>query len=667
MDLKKLLSASAVEPIRDKKAEKNLFIRRALVSFLGVLGLSAILFTNLYHLEVVNYETYQTRSNGNRIKLLPIPPTRGLIYDRYGKLLAENLTFFGLYIVLEKVENLDRTFEQLKRLVGLTDEDIANFTKERRRSSRYTSILLKPNLTEEQIARFAVNQYQFPSLSVKPYFKRHYLYGEPLTHILGYVAKINDKDVERLKKEEKYANYSGSQNIGKLGIERYYEDELHGEVGFEEVEINNRGKVIRKLREQPAVAGKSIHLTIDLELQRYITDLLAGRKGAAVVLDPKDSSILAMVSVPSYDNNLFVDGISSNDYQRLLQDPQRPLYSRATQGAYPPASTVKPFIAVSGLQDNVITPSTTVFDPGYWVLPNTTKRFRDWKKSGHGYTDLNKAIAESSDTYFYQLAYNMGIDRLSQAMNKFGFGLPTGIDIKEETAGIMPSREWKQKRYKKSWLQGDTISVGIGQGYWTATPLQVAKALAILVNNGKVNTPHLMKGVEGSQFVPYKDPLLYPDIDEPKQNYWALAKRGMYNVVNASNGTARKAFVNTHFQVAGKSGTAQVFSLKENQTYNAKSLVKELHDHAWFIGYAPYEDPKLVVAVILENAGGGGSNAGPVVREIMDYYLNVRLPQVNAMENRTALSSSTSSTPSTDVMPTSATPATQHNQEKTNE
>lgn len=369
MDLKKLLSASAVEPIRDKKAEKNLFIRRALVSFLSVLGLSAILFTNLYHLEVVNYETYQTRSNGNRIKLLPIPPTRGLIYDRYGKLLAENLTFFGLYIVPEKVENLDRTFEQLKRLVGLTDEDIANFTKERRRSSRYTSILLKPNLTEEQIARFAVNQYQFPSLSVKPYFKRHYLYGEPLTHILGYVAKINDKDVERLKKEEKYANYSGSQNIGKLGIERYYEDELHGEVGFEEVEINNRGKVIRKLREQPAVAGKSIHLTIDLELQRYITDLLAGRKGAAVVLDPKDSSILAMVSVPSYDNNLFVDGISSNDYQRLLQDPQRPLYSRATQGAYPPASTVKPFIAVSGLQDNVITPSTTVFDPVIGCCP----------------------------------------------------------------------------------------------------------------------------------------------------------------------------------------------------------------------------------------------------------------------------------------------------------
>ncbi|PJG82812.1 penicillin-binding protein 2 [Caviibacterium pharyngocola] len=632
MNLKKFLAQQTHEPIRDNKAERNLFARRALVSFIGVLALSAVLFTNLYHLQIVNYETYQTRSNGNRIKLLPLPPTRGLIYDRYGRMLAENLTFFGLYIVPEKVENLDRTFDQLKQLVGLTDEDIENFKKERRRSSRYTSILLKPDLTEEQIARFAVNQYQFSSLEIKPYFKRHYLYGEPLTHILGYVAKINDKDVERLKKADKFANYAGSHDIGKLGIERYYEDQLHGTVGFEEVEINNRGKVIRKLREQPAIAGKSVHLTVDLDLQRYITDLLAGKKGAAVVLDPKDSSILAMVSTPSYDNNLFVGGISGENYKRLLEDPNRPLYGRVTQGAYPPASTVKPFIAVAGLQEGVITQNTTVFDPGYWILPNSTKRFRDWKKSGHGYTDLNKAITESSDTYFYQLAYNMGVDRLSDWMKRFGFGVPTGIDIQEETAAIMPSREWKQKRYKKPWVQGDTISVGIGQGYWTATPLQVAKALAVLVNNGKVNTPHLMKSIEGSTVEPYKDPLLYDDIKEPSQAYWDAAKRGMFNVVNAGNGTGRKPFAGTRYHVAGKSGTAQVFSLKENQTYNAGALVKELHDHAWFIAYAPYENPKMVVAVILENAGGGGSNAGPVVRSIMDYYLNVRLPQVNEMQ-----------------------------------
>ena len=614
MNLKKWLSQPPQDPIRDKKAERNLFARRALISFIGVLGLSAILLTNLYHLQVTNYDSYQTRSNGNRIKLLPLPPTRGLIYDRYGKLLAENLTFFGLYIVPEKVENLDRTFEELKLIVGLNDADIENFRKERRRSSRYTPILLKSDLTEEHIARFAVNQYKFPSLEVKPYFKRHYLYGEPLTHILGYVAKINDKDVERLKNEDKYADYAGTSDIGKLGIERYYEDELHGTVGFEEVEVNNRGKVIRKLREQPAVAGKSIHLTIDLELQRYILNLLGNRKGAVVVLDPKDSSVLAMVSTPTYDNNLFVGGISSADYKRLLEDVNRPLYSRATQGAYPPASTIKPFMSVAALQENVVTPSTTVFDPGYWILPGSTKRFRDWKRSGHGNTDLNKAIAESSDTYFYQVAYNMGIDRVSSWMNHFGFGMPTGIDILEEASGIMPTRDWKQKKYKRPWVQGDTISVGIGQGYWIATPLQVAKALAVLVNNGKVNTPHLMKYIEGDKIEPYKDPLLYEDINEPKQQYWELAKRGMYNVVNASNGTGRKPFIGTNYHVAGKSGTAQVFSLKENQTYNAGNLVKELHDHAWFVGFAPYENPKMVVAVILENAGGGGSNAGPVVR-----------------------------------------------------
>ena len=416
--------------------------------------------------------------------------------------------------------------------------------------------------------------------------------------------------------------------MGKLGIERYYEDELHGTTGFEEVEINNRGKVIRKLREQPSVAGKSIYLTIDLELQRYITDLLAGQKGAIVVLDPKDSGVLAMVSTPSYDNNLFVDGISSEDYKRLLNDPARPLYSRATQGVYPPASTVKPFIAVAAQTENVISQNTTIFDPGYWVLPNTTKRFRDWKKSGHGYTDLNKAITESSDTYFYQVAHSMGIDRLSDWMKRFGFGMPTGIEIQEETAANMPTREWKQKRYKRPWVQGDTISVGIGQGYWTATPLQVAKATAVLVNNGKVNTPHLMKAIEVSTLKPYEDPLLYPDITEAKQSYWDAAKRGMYNVVNSALGTGRKAFAGANYRVAGKSGTAQVFSLKENEKYNAAGLKKELHDHAWFTAYAPYENPRLVVTVILENAGGGSSNAAPLARKVMDYYLNQRLPQV---------------------------------------
>lgn len=644
MNFKKYFSAPTHEPIRDKKAERNLFARRTLVAFIGILLLSGVLFANLYQLQVVNFDTYQTRSNGNRIKLLPLAPTRGLIYDRYGELLAENLTFFGLYIVPEKTENLSQTLDELRDVVGLTDDDIASFNKERRRGTRYTPIMLKANLSEEQIARFSVNQYKYPSLDVRPYFKRNYLYGDVMTHILGYVGRINDKDVERLKKDDKFANYAGSTDMGKLGIERYYEDQLHGFTGFEEVEINSRGKVIRKLREQPSVAGKSIHLTIDLALQRYITDLLAGQKGAVVVLDPQDSSVLAMVSTPSYDNNLFVDGISGDDYRRLLNDPDRPLYSRATQGVYPPASTVKPFIAVAALTEGIVTPSTTIYDPGYWTLPGSTKRFRDWKKTGHGSIDLNKAITESADTYFYQVAYNMGIDRLDDWMHRFGFGEPTGIEIQEEASANMPSRAWKMKRYKRPWVQGDTISVGIGQGYWTATPLQVAKATSVLVNNGKVNTPHLMKTIEGATIEPYQDPLLYEDIKEPKQSYWDAAKRGMFNVVNSAAGTGRKAFIGANYHVAGKSGTAQVFSLKENQKYNAAGLKKELHDHAWFTAYAPYEAPKLIVTVILENAGGGSSNAAPLVRQIMDFYLNKRLPAIerNAASEKAAANEASS-------------------------
>lgn len=614
------VKAKPYENGRNRQAEINLFVRRALVAFLGVLLLTGILLTNLYHLQITDYETYQTRSNGNRIKLLPVTPTRGVIYDRNGKVLAENITYFGLYIIPEKVENLEQTLTQLKEIVGISEEDIENFRKEKKRASRYTPILLKPNLTEEQIARFAVNQHRFLGLDVHPYFKRNYPYGDVMTHILGYVAKISDKDKARLIEEGKFGNYAGTYDIGKLGIEKYYEEQLHGSTGFEEVEINNRGKVIRKLRDQAAVAGSSIRLTIDIELQRYITDLIGNQKGAVVVLDPKDSSILAMVSNPSYDNNLFIGGISGDNFHQLLNDPERPLVSRTTQGVYPPASTIKPFMAVAGLSEGKITPSYTIFDPGYWILPNTSQRFRDWKRSGHGRTDVIKAITESSDTFFYQLSYDMGIDKISLWMKKFGFGSKTGIDLSEEYAALMPSRDWKQRRHKKPWVQGDTPSVGIGQGYWTATPLQLAKATAVLINNGKVNTPHLMKEIMGSEVQPYQDPKPYPDIEGVPERFWQLAKQGMYNVNHAANGTGKKAFGTAAYKSAGKTGTAQVFNLN-GQEYKSLTLRKDQHDHAWFIGYAPYDNPQVVVALILENAGGGGSAAAPVARNIMDYML----------------------------------------------
>lgn len=622
--LGKLTSSKPREPVRNGKAESNLFARRAVIAFVGVLALTGVLIANLYNLQVTHYDDYQTRSNGNRIKLLPVPPTRGLIYDRNGKVLAENITYFGLFIIPEKTENLDETFEALKSVVGLTDEDIERYRKEKKRTSRYTPILLKADINEEQMARFAVNQHRFPSLDVQAYYKRNYPYGETLTHILGYVAKINEKDKKKLEEEGKFGNYAGSHDIGKLGIEKFYEDQLHGQTGFEEVEINNRGKVIRKLRDQPGVAGSSIRLTIDVELQQYIQDMLGNQKGSVVVLDPRDSSILAMVTNPSYDNNLFVGGVSSSDYKRLLDDPAHPLYSRATQGTYPPASTVKPFYAVMGLAEGKITTNTTIFDPGFWILPGTTQRYRDWKRGGHGSTNLNKAIVESSDTYFYQLAYDTGIDKMSEWMTKFGFGQKTGVDIFEESAGVYPSKEWKFKRYKKPWVQGDTIPVGIGQGYWIATPLQLTKATAILINNGKVNTPHLMMEVISSNKTePYQDPLLYEDIKGVPERYWNAAKLGMYNVINAGNGTGKKA-AGAFYRAAGKSGTAQVFNLKGGK-YNKNAIRKELQDHAWFISYAPYDEPKVAVAVILENAGGGGANAAPVAKKVMDFALSKTL------------------------------------------
>ncbi len=473
-------------PFRDYTAESALFVRRAVVAFFIILVLTGILIANLYNLQIVRFEDYRTRSNENRIKLLPIAPSRGIIYNRNGTPLALNRTIYQLELMPEKVDDLKATLEALRPVVDLTDDDIANFEKERKRSRRFVSIPVKTPLTEVQVARFAVNQFRFPGAEVKGYQRRYYPYGSALTHVIGYVSKINDRDLERLDKDGQLRNYAATHDIGKLGIERYYEDVLHGKTGYEEVEVNNRGRVIRQLHEQPPSAGKDVYLTLDLNLQRYIEQLLVGSRAAVVVSDPRTGGILAMVSNPSYDPNLFVDGISNKDYQGLLNDPNRPLINRATQGVYPPASTVKPYIAVSALSAGVITKNTVVFDPGWWQLPGSEKRFRDWKKWGHGRLNVTKALEESADTYFYQVAYDMGIDRLSTWLTKFGYGEYTGIDLSEERSGLMPTRDWKFKRYKKPWYQGDTIPVGIGQGYWTATPIQMSKALNTLINDGNV-------------------------------------------------------------------------------------------------------------------------------------------------------------------------------------
>ncbi|MBC9131908.1 penicillin-binding protein 2 [Frischella sp. Ac13] len=615
---------------RDHSAEANLFLRRAIIAFSVIIILVIILLVMLAHLQIFSYGYYNTKSNNNRIEIIPIPPNRGMIYDRNGIALATNNTIYQLNIIPDKISNLNEQLEQLKPMVNLTDEDIENFQKERLNYKSHRAVPLKYNLTSKEINQFVVNQHLYPYITITGTQHRYYPYGQTLTHVLGYVSKINSVDKARLEEQNKLTDYVGTNNIGKIGIERFYEDVLHGQPGYEEVEVNNRGRIVRLLNHHDPKAGDDIYLTIDLNLQLYIQQLLADKRAAVVALDPNNGEVLALVSSPSYDPNLFVDGITSDKYKSLLNDPKKPLFNRAMLGSYPPASTVKPFLTVSALSEGVITPKTVIHDPGYWQLPGTTKRYRDWLRWGHGKVDAVKSIEESVDTFYYQVAYDMGIDRINDWMKKFGYGSRSGIDISqnEESKAVLPNREWKKNRYKQNWLQGDTIPVGIGQGYWTATPLQMAKALTILVNEGIVYTPHLLLQKKSDLL---DDTLSKPDKTLPiedaslanlvNKNSWKIAKEGMYKVMFGSKGTARKVYADAQFKAAGKSGTAQVYGLRNDEIYNADRIPEHLRDHALFIAYAPFDKPKIVLAIVLENGGGGSSNGGAVAKRILNYYL----------------------------------------------
>lgn len=609
--------------IRDYQAEARLFASRAIVAFIGIVLLMGALVANMYNIQVNQFQDYQTRSNDNRIKVVPIAPNRGLIYDRNGVLLAENRPVFNLELTPEKIKDIDATIQELQTILEITPDQIERFHQERKRTRRFKSVPLLTQLNEKQVAVFSVNQYRFPGVEISATLKRYYPFSEVLTHVIGYVSRINDRDMQRLIREEKDANYQATRDIGKLGIEKYYEDLLHGTAGYQEVEVNSRGRVIRTLKYVPPVPGKDIVLNLDINLQLYVHQLLDGRRGSAVVIDPRDNGVLAMVSSPSYDPNSFVHGISGKDYRALLNDKNRPLVNRTTLGIYPPASTIKPFMAVAALQEGVVTPNTTRNDPGYWRIPNSnTRPFRDWLRWGHGRVDIIKSIEESVDTFYYQIAYDMGIDRISNWMMMFGFGDYTGIDIYEESKANMPTRDWKMSRHKTPWYKGDTIPVGIGQGYWTATPMQIAKATSVLVNEGEVIAPHLLKATieNGNDFEKQQttEYVTYPPIKNVPKKYWDMAKEGMRRVNHGTRGTARRSFYKMSYQTAGKSGTAQVFGLGENEEYNADEIAEHLRDHALFTGFAPFDDPKVVVTVVLENAGGGSSNGAPVVRKIFD-------------------------------------------------
>ncbi|MCX2887851.1 MULTISPECIES: penicillin-binding protein 2 [Pseudomonas] len=605
------------QPIRLKDHEKDarLVRNRVVVGAVAIMLLICVLIARLYYLQIIQYDYHSTLSENNRVHVQPIPPTRGLIFDRNGVIVADNRPSFSLSMTRERAGNWQEVLDTIVEVLELTDDDRALFEKRMRQGRRpFEPVPILFELNEEQIARVAVNQFRLPGVEVVAQLVRHYPQGAHFAHSVGYVGRINEKELKTLDP----VNYSGTHHIGKTGIERFYEDALHGQVGYEEVETNARGRVLRVLKRTDPKPGKDIVLSLDIKLQEAAEAALGGRRGAVVALDPRTGEVLAMVSQPSFDPNLFVTGISFKAYAELRDSIDRPLFNRVLRGLYPPGSTIKPAVAIAGLDSGVVNAGSRVFDPGYYQLPNYDHKYRNWNRSGDGWVDLDTAIMRSNDTYFYDLAHKMGIDRLSSYMNKFGIGQRVSLDMFEESSGLMPSREWKRATRRQAWFPGETLILGIGQGYMQATPLQLAQATALIANKGVWNRPHLAKTIEGQ-----------PPVDEnPMENIvlrdksdWAKVTHGMEQVMHNARGTARKAAVGAQYRIAGKSGTAQVVAIKQGEKYDRNKLQERHRDHALFVAFAPADDPKIVVSVMVENGESGSGVAAPVVRQIMDAWL----------------------------------------------
>ncbi|MDY6977871.1 MAG: penicillin-binding protein 2 [Pseudomonadota bacterium] len=614
------------QAIRDHSAEANLFARRATIAFIIVVAMLGIVLNNLYSLQVTQFDAYQTRSNGNRIKVLPIAPNRGLIYDRNGVLLAENRPVFSLEVIPEQVDDIDQTLADLTELMDITSDELERFQSTLKGTRRFKPVALRTQLSEEEVALFSASKHKFPGVQIEARLARHYPYKETLTHALGYVARINKRDLQKLVEAGQEDNYAATHDIGKLGIEKYHEELLHGEVGYQQVEVNNQGRIIRVLSVEPPTPGKDIVLNLDLELQLEAQRIIEGMRGAVVVTDVKTGGVLALYSNPSYDPNLFVHGISSKNYSALLNSPDRPLINRATQGQYPPASTVKPHLGLVGLEEGVITKDYTINDTGRYKLPNVSHVWRDWRRWGHGKVDVSKAIEVSCDTYYYELAYKLGIDKISESMYEFGFGDFTGIDLYEESDANMPSRGWKRARFNQPWYIGDTIPVGIGQSYWTTTPVQLNTSVNTLINAGERYIPQIIRGYmnpdSSVDLIPLKS--LRP-VEIKNRDNLDVVLNAMRDVVSGEEGGARHAFADTPYDSAGKTGTAQLFTVGQNEKYDASKIDERLRDNAMYVGFAPFDDPEISVTVVLENVGGGSKNAAPVARQIMDFYFRDRV------------------------------------------
>ncbi|MDI5892617.1 penicillin-binding protein 2 [Halomonas rhizosphaerae] len=605
------------ETLKNPEQELRVFRMRSLLAVLVVVCLTGLLGGRLFYLQVVQHEVYSTRSEKNRVRVEPLPPTRGLIYDRNGVLLAENRPTYNLTLVRERVEDLDATLSLLVNLLEIPEEEVEAFrVRSRQRQRPFQPALLMSDLDEEQIARLAVNRHRLPGVEVQAQLLRYYPDAETMVHALGYVGRINAEELAGLDS----GNYAGTHFIGKTGVERFYEDALHGQAGLRKVETNARGRVLRELGHTDPVPGQDLTLTLDSELQKLAVELLDGRRGSIVAIAPGSGEILALASVPGFDSNQFVTGIDVASYRALQEDLDLPLYNRAIRGHYPPGSTIKPFLALAGLAEGKITPDTTIRDPGYFQLPNDSRRYRNWLRWGHGRVDLERAIAVSNNTYFYSLAHDLGIDRIHENMSAFGFGQRVAHDVQGESDALMPSRDWKRGRFNQPWYPGETLSVGIGQGYWQLTPLQLATATAVLANRGQWVKPRLAQRI-GEEEVPVDLPDTPADITLGNEGWWDRVFSGMEKVVSGNEGTARRIGKDLDYRMAGKSGTAQVFSLGQDQKYNADELKERLRDHALFMAFAPVEDPQIAVAVIVENAGGGSTHAAHLAKAMTDAWL----------------------------------------------
>lgn len=621
-----------IAPIKDHHREQRLFVGRVLLAaVVGTLFLGLVI-TRLVQLQIVDHEHFAERSQGNRFRIEALPPNRGLIYDRKGRILAENLPAYQLELIPEQVPDIDNTLERLAGMELIAREDISRFKELILHGPRFKPVTLRFRLSEEEISDFAIQRPRFPGVDFQPRLVRHYPHGELTAHVIGYVGALSADDLGRLDA----TSYAGTSHTGKTGIELRYEDALHGEPGYRQIVTNARGRQIPAdssdisqslLESEAPQPGSNLFLSLDLDLQRVATRALEGQRGSVVAIDPANGDILAMVSAPTFDPNAFALGMTTSEFNVLQFDRNQPLFNRSVRGNYPPGSTIKPMLALAALETGATNLTRRTFCRGYYTLPGSTHRYRDWLQRGHGEVDLHDAIARSCDVYFYEISREIGIDRMHFYLDQFGLGQPTGVDIPGEKSGLLPSRDWKRQQFSdranQVWFPGETVIASIGQGYMLATPLQLAEATATLAMRGQRFKPHLVAATEnpvtGQRKLVAPKPLDRVGIDN--EFYWDSVIAAMHAVMQSENGTARAVGLGAPYRMAGKSGTAQVFSVAQEEEYDKEEVTERLRDHALFIAFAPLDEPQIAVAIIVENGSSGSTVAAPIARAVMDEYL----------------------------------------------